>query len=212
MPAFANAARTYSVAPSRAQNGQLDWLNVSDLPPAVASQVVNLLPGQVTGPIPVQGGIAIFQLRQLQETEARAPSDVILDFAQLFIAGGRNSAALAEASKISARIDTCDDLYGIIANKPEEDLLRDVLSISALPADIALELAKLDNNEVSVALTRNNGETLVFLMLCNRTRALAEDISREDIRTQLQNQRLVSFADIYLQELLADAHIEKYAP
>ncbi len=209
---FAAAARRYSVAPSKGRSGKLDWINLSDLPPAVAAQVVSLAPGQVTSPIAVRNGIAVFQLRDLQETNVRAATDVSLDYASYYIPGGRSPAALAVAAKISDEIDTCDDLYGIAKNQPEEVLDRDTLPISQVPTDIAMELARLDNNEVSTSLTRNNGQTLVYLMLCGRTRALEEDISRDEILLQLRNKRLATLANSYLEDLRAAAHIEILEP
>ena len=50
-------------------------------------------------------------------------------------------------------------------------------------------------NEVSTTLTRNNGQTLMFLMLCNRTRDLGEDTSRVDVANALTQQRLQAFAE-----------------
>ncbi|HGG04540.1 MAG TPA: peptidylprolyl isomerase [Aliiroseovarius sp.] len=209
---FASAARRYSVAPSKGRSGRLDWINLSDLPPAVASQVVSLAPGQVTSPITARNGIAVFQLREIQEINTPAASDVNLDYASYYIPGGRSPAALAVASKIRDEIDTCDDLYGIAKNQPEEVLDRDTLPLAQVPTDIAMELARMDNNEVSTALTRNNGQTLVFLMLCGRSRALEEDISRDEIVLQLRNQRLAALANSYLADLRADAHIEILEP
>jgi len=135
---------------------------------------------------------------------------VSLEYAQYFIPGGQSSDALSKAQKIRRNVDTCDDLYTVAKGQPEEALLRDVLPVGQVPADIARELAQLDAGEVSTALTRNNGETLVFLMLCGRTTVLAEDISREEVRLQLSNQRLQILAGSYLEDLRADAHIEIY--
>ncbi|MGR3291089.1 MAG: peptidylprolyl isomerase, partial [Paracoccaceae bacterium] len=57
------------------------------------------------------------------------------------------------------------------------------------------------------ALTRSNGETLVFLMLCSRDKTPGTDISRDDMRRTLSNQRLNGLADAYLDELRANATI-----
>ncbi|MEO1779162.1 MAG: peptidylprolyl isomerase, partial [Pseudomonadota bacterium] len=59
------------------------------------------------------------------------------------------------------------------------------------------------------ALTRANGQTLVFLMLCGRTPALEEDqvIDRQAVAAQLRNQRLTAFSDNLLAELAAEANI-----
>ncbi len=76
-----------------------------------------------------------------------------------------------------------------------------------IPADIALELSKMDPGEISTTLTRANGQTLVVLMLCGRTPELAEEVDRAELSLGLQNQRLASYSDGYLAQLRADARI-----
>ena len=205
--AFSAAARRYSAAPSRGRGGRQDWIPVGNLPPAIRSQILTLAPGQVTQPINVPNAIALFQLRDLEETETASPDAVSVEFARYFIPGGRTASALETAAKIEAEVDTCDDLYGIAANKPEEQLLRDVLPIAEVSGDIAVELARLDENEVSTNLTTADGQALVFLMLCGRTLEFSEDVDREAVRQQLIGQRLESYASGYLSELRADAVI-----
>ena len=75
-----------------------------------------------------------------------------------------------------------------------------------MPADIAAELAKLDPNESSTALRRNNGADLLMVWLCNRTVELEEG-AREEIRQALFSQRLETYASGYLEELRSDAII-----
>ena len=65
------------------------------------------------------------------------------------VAGGKLTAYRATAKKVMRR-------------------LRGSLPPADIPQDIAIELSKLDPGEVSTALTRSGGETLVFLMLCAR--------------------------------------------
>ena len=204
---FSANARRYSASPSARQGGRLQWMPLSNLPAEIRGQILALSPGQVTAPISITNGIALFQLRAIEETDAAAPKDLSLEYAQYFIPGGHSDAAMKEAARIKAKVDNCDDLYGINKGKPEELLQVDTLPASQVPQDIALELAKLDPGEVSTRLTRNNGQTLVFLMMCGRTPELGEDVSRDTIRAQLVNQRLQSYADGYLSELKADATI-----
>ena len=208
IPAFAAAARKYSAAPSRGRGGRQDWIALGNLPPAIRGQILALAPGQVTTPIPVPNAIALFQLRALEETGAPEAEAVSIDFARYFIPGGRTDSALAQAAKLAAEIDTCDDLYGIAKDQPAERLLRDVLPVSEIQGDIALELAKLDANEVSTGLMTGDGQALVFLMLCGRTLQINEDVNREAVRENLINQRVASYASGYLSELKADAVIQ----
>ncbi|MBV0914047.1 peptidylprolyl isomerase [Anianabacter salinae] len=207
LPAFASAAQQFSAAPSRGRGGRLDWMPLSNLPPQISSQVLALNVGEVTAPIPLPNAIALFQLRALEETGVPTPEAVSVEFARLFLPGGRTEDALARARDIEAEVDTCDDLYGIAQNLPEDQLRRDTIAVGELQGDIALELAQLDEGEVSTNLTTADGSALVFLMLCGRTLALSEDVSREQIRENLFNQRVQSYADGYLAELKADAVI-----
>ena len=76
-----------------------------------------------------------------------------------------------------------------------------------IPQDVALELAKLDSNEVTTALTRSDGQTLVFLMLCGRDYEGTEALSRDAVRGQLISARLAGLADGLLADLRASATI-----
>lgn len=202
---FAEAARRFSVARTREAGGRLDWMPLANVPADVAPVLLSLAPGQVTPPIRLGNVIALFLLRGIDEGVPAAPEAIAVDYAQFLIPGGASAEARAEAERIAARLDRCDDLYGVAKGLPEERLIRETRAQSELPPDIALELARLDDNEVSVELVR--GDARVLLMLCGRTAAMAEGPSREEIRTRLLNQRIAAYAEGYLAELRADAHI-----
>lgn len=205
--AFSEAARRFSATATAANGGRMNWMSITDLPAPLRPQILALSPGEVTSPIPVPNAIALFQLRDIQETVVRAQQFSAIEYAAYLIPGGRSPAALAQAAEIEATVDTCDDLYRVALGQPEEVLERGSLPPSEIPRDIATELSKLDPGEVSTALTRSNGQTLVFLMLCGRTAALNEEASREDVANALVQQRLNAFAQSYLEQLRADAVI-----
>jgi peptidyl-prolyl cis-trans isomerase SurA len=108
---------------------------------------------------------------------------------------------------LAERVDRCDDLYAAAKGQPEEVLDRVTLPPAEIPTDIAYELSKLDPGEVSTALTRADGQTLVFLMLCGRTGAVAEDADRSQVEIGLRNRRLTEVSDSYLAQLRANARI-----
>ncbi len=205
--AFSSEARRYSATSSRDNGGRLPWQDLNDLPPQLRPLVLGLAPGQVTQPIPLDGAIALFQLRDIEETAYKAPKPSTLEYAAYYMPGGRSADTLAKARGIAARVDRCDDLYGVAKGQPAEVLERGTLPIDQIPTDIALELTKLDQGEVSTALTRSGGQTLVFLMLCGRTGEINEDIDREEVTVGLRNQRLATLAEGYLAQLRADARI-----
>lgn len=208
LPEFAVAARQYSASASRAQGGRLSWVPITRLPPVLRPLILGLAPGEVTEPIPIPNAFAVFQLRAIEETGVEEPEIAAIEYALYYIGDGQSDGGRAEARKITDRIDTCDDLYGVNLGQPEERLERITLPPSEIPGDIALELAKLDKHEISTDLTRNNGGTRVLLMLCGRTPALVEDEARDQFVAALRNQRLSSLANGYLEQLRADARIE----
>ncbi|KMK67602.1 peptidylprolyl isomerase [Puniceibacterium sp. IMCC21224] len=204
---FSAAARKYSATASRGAGGRLPWQNLSDLPPVLQPLVLGLAPGKVTAPLPIPDAVALFQLRGIEETGYTAPEITAVEYAAYYMPGGRSSDTLARARVLAGKVDRCDDLYGAAKGQPEEVLERGSKAPADIPTDIAIELSKLDPGEVSTALTRANGQTLVFLMLCGRSTAISADASREDLAIGLRNRQLGSQADSYLAALRADARI-----
>jgi peptidyl-prolyl cis-trans isomerase SurA len=204
---FSAAATQYSAAATRDNGGRLDWLNLASLPPALQPVIIGLKNGDITQPLSLPNAIALFQMRGLREVATGTTRYSEIDYAIYNMPGGRSAETLAKAAKLKEEIDTCDDLYGIAKDQPPEVLQRIQASPGEIPRDVALELAKLDINEVSTTLTRNNGQTLMFLMLCTRTRDLGEETTRADVANALTQQRLEAFANSLLAQLRAEATI-----
>jgi peptidyl-prolyl cis-trans isomerase SurA len=204
---FSNYASQYSATASRGRGGRLDWQDLSALPPSLQPLILALAPGQVTAPLPIPNAVALFQLRDIQETSAATTSYSAIEYAAYYLAGGRSPETLAQAAKIRARVDNCNDLYGEAKGQPAEVLDRVTKTPAEIPQDIGIELSKLDPGEVSTALTRSNGQTLMFLMMCGRTAAANQEASRDDVINALRQERLVGYADQLLAQLKADARI-----
>lgn len=204
---FSAEARQFSATATRDQGGRLPWQNLEELPPVLRPQVLALAPGEVTDPIPIPNAVALFQLRAIEETGFTPPTYSALEYTAYLIPGGRSDTTRAQARVLAKSVDRCDDLYAVAQGQPAERLDRQVLPPEQIPTDIALELSKLDPGEVSTALTRQNGEMLVFLMLCGRTATINDDVDRDQFALGLRNQRLNSLAESYLAQLRSDARI-----
>ena len=200
--AFTAAAKRYSKAPSAKDGGALDWLPLANLPSDVRAAVIGLEKGQISDPVRVPGGLAVFLLRDVAQdpTEELAPIEV--KYAQYLVPDDTASVAA-----VRARVDVCDDLYAVAKGLPEDRLTVETVPLSQVPAAIGAELAQLDPGESSSAITR--GPWRVFLMLCSRTAVQELPAQRDDIRTQLINARLGGLAERYLSELKADAIIRE---
>ena len=205
--AFEAQARSVSALPSRTRGGRLDWLPISNYPPQLRSIILALAPGEVTAPIQIPNGVALFQMRAVREVDA-APAEILsIDYAAFYIPGGLSTAGQSEAAEIAANVDTCDDLYGTAFGLPEDRLARQSLPPAEIEQDILIELAKLDPGETSAVLTRNDGETLVFLMLCARETERTEALDRETVSAQLRSRRLNGYSDALIADLRAAATI-----
>jgi peptidyl-prolyl cis-trans isomerase SurA len=203
---FAAAAAQYSAAPSAADGGDVGWLELGNLPPTIRALILPLGIGGVTQPIPIPNAVALFQLRGLEDTGKPAIEAVELDYMQILLPDGDGDAA--EAARLRANADQCDDLFGLTKGLPADQVVRTKLPAGEVPRDIGLELAKLDPGESSFGLRR--GAARVFLMLCTRNVEIAENPpTPEAIRDQLINQRLAAFADSYLNQLRAAAIIRE---
>lgn len=208
--AFSEEAGRVSATQSRTNGGRLDWMPITNLPAPLRPVILSLAVGEVTQPIPLEGAIALFQMRGIEETGVAAREFASIDYAAYYLPGGRTEANMAETARIRAIVDQCDDFYGLAQGQPEEVLQRQSSAPAELPQDIALELAKLDRGEISANLTRtatDGSEALMVLMLCGRTTVAAAERSREDVAAQLRNQRLEQHARVYLAQLMADARI-----
>ncbi|MBL4810989.1 MAG: peptidylprolyl isomerase [Rhodobacteraceae bacterium] len=205
--AFEAQARRHSALPSKTNGGRLGWLPISNYPAGLRSLLLALAPGEVTAPIPITNGVALFQMRDIREVAVAAPEPALIEYAALYLGAGTGGAGQRLAAQIAGRIDTCDDLYGEAIDMAPEQLERSSVTPAEIPDDVAMELAKLDPSEVSTALTRANGETVVLLMLCNRVAEGGEDVDRASIRNQLRSQQLGGYAASLLADLRAAATI-----
>ena len=203
--AFAAAAQRYSAASTAPRGGRLDWVPLGNLPPQVVGQVLTLAPGEISAPINLGPFIALFLLRDLEELSATPPETLAVEYAEILITGGRTEATLSAAQDLRDSVDTCEDLYGQDLSGLSPVTRQSVLQ-SELSQELALELAKLDTHEVSTMLSTDTD--LRFIMLCGRSSEIAEG-ARDQIRGQLRQQRLVSYADGFLDELRADAVIAR---
>ncbi|MFN3822835.1 MAG: peptidylprolyl isomerase [Pseudorhodobacter sp.] len=200
--AFGQAARRYSASSTAGRGGRLDWMPLPSLPEEVRPQILALGPGQITAPVRLANGYAIYQLRQIDRSMGRESTASRVEYAEVALPPGPDG--VAQAARIRAAVDTCNDLYGQVLGLPEDRLRIETRAQAQVPGDLAQRLATLDENE-STDFAR--GGAHLFLMLCSRVPDIDGPPSREEARELLVNQRLASLADAYLEELRAEAII-----
>jgi peptidyl-prolyl cis-trans isomerase SurA len=200
--AFASAARRFSAAGTAGAGGRLDWLPLANLPAAIGQKILALDAGEVSDPISVPGAVVLFLLRDVAIDTKAEPISVSVEWAEFLVPDDA-----AEIARIRAEADECNDLYGQANGLPEDRLTITKAGLETVPGDVALELARLDPGETSVALTRGGFRRM--LMLCGREQVLEPQPTRDQVREQVINQKLEGMAEGYLEELRAAAIIRE---
>ncbi len=203
---FEAAAREVSAVRSREQGGRLDWTPLSNYPAALQEILLGLAPGEVTPPLPLSGAVAVIQLRDVREADVPAAQPELIDYAVVRIPGGQSPEALVEANRIAAEAETCAELFGL--GLPDANILREEAAPAAIPQEVALDLARLDQGEITWGRTEQGGRVLVLTMLCSRTYPLPEGAEdRDAVANVLRSERLEDYSDAIVADLRASATI-----
>ncbi len=192
---FGVAAGQFSVANTRFRAGEVEWRPLAALPPEIVEAVDPLQPGQASRPIELDNAVAVFFLRDVEIAPATTAQFASVDYASLQLPAGSD----AQAQRIAARIDRCEDLEAESVAYSEAAYARNTTLLTALPADIRGVIDGLDAGEASIALRR--GSAPVVVILCRRTFGEGAEIDPSLISLGLVNQRLQLLANRHLREL-----------
>ncbi|GGD41738.1 peptidylprolyl isomerase [Sinisalibacter lacisalsi] len=203
---FTRAATRFSTGGSRNNGGKMKWVDITALPPAAGAAVRGLQPGQTSRIVESGEDLRIYFMRDREEVSGGTPRTV-LDYAALLLPGGQSAANIEEVARIRARVTSCDDLYPIARGLPPEQLVREELPESQVPASYRAELDRLDPGEISSRVTTSSG-AMAIVMLCARGNELPRSFTEEMIEDQLRNQRVSTMAQAFLDEKRANAFIE----
>ncbi|MFZ0098146.1 MAG: peptidylprolyl isomerase [Gemmobacter sp.] len=199
---FAAAVEQYSAAPSRARGGRVDPLPLANLPPQISGLLLPLAPGQVSPPMMIPGGVALFQLRSVVEGPQTSTLPVQVEYARLRLpVSAESDTAIAT---VQTQAQTCQDLFGLVPGLPEDQLSIIKQTMDQIPSDVGLLLSRLDRNEMVV---RDVGGAREVLMVCTRSPVTDPPIERENIRNRLANVKIDRMAEQYLATLRANAII-----
>ncbi len=200
---FANLARRNSASATATRGGRLEWMPLANLPAAIAPVILALAPGEVSQPVNLGGAIGLFQLRAIEKSAGAGVGAVNIDYAQYTLPAATGA---ADAAALRAKIDTCNDLYGVAKGQPADRLIRETKPASTLPANLGRALASLDPGE---STDFPSGAAHVFVMLCARDPVPEDATTREVVRERLLNERLGAKAQSLLEELRFDAIIRE---
>lgn len=211
---FLAYARQFSEASTAAVGGDLGWVRPEQLPQPLAQAATQLPVGQVSDPIPVQGGfsiIAIQDKRQLLVADAR---DATLSLKQLslkFPAG----LSRAQAGPLVERLNKTGQTMGGCggADKAAQEIGAEVVNsdsvrVRDLPPALQDMLLKLNIGQATSPFGSFE-DGVRILVLCGRDDPQASDGPTFDqVYAQLDEERTNRRARRYLRDLRRDAVVD----
>ena len=198
---FSEAASKYSVAPTRDVGGKVKWQNLSDLPAVVKPLISGLAQGEVSEPLPIPGGIAIFQLRDIRESKYSQSNSKFVNYIEFIFKKNKKT-----NDTLISNVLMCDDLYTFSNSIQQAEISRNNVKENLLSKELKNILSELDENEFIIQ--DNDNFTSKVLMVCRRTQK--ENLSKSDISDisrRLANKRLFNLANSYLENLRQEARI-----
>jgi len=205
---FPSVARQFSAAASAASGGDIGWVGSGEIKSELEPIVATLAPGQVSTPIPVQGGFYIVALRDRREG-ATPTQRVTLREITIPLGSGASDAEFARAEQrltnIRGAIRNCDGLDALARRADAVALDLGELGEDEFNDTYRAQSTPLQSGQTSPAFRTPTAASV--LVMCERTADGAGLPSRGDVEERLYDQELGVLARRYLRDLRREASI-----
>jgi len=211
---FVAYARQFSEASTAAVGGDLGWLRLAQLPPALANTARTMEVGQLVGPIEIPGGFSILYLINKRKVLTADPRDAVLSLKQISI----NFPQGATQAEVEGRIQEFADLVGSLRGCADAETARERIGANVVSNE-QIQAKQLPEQLQNLILALQIGQTtpafgspeegVRVLMLCGRDDP--EDAGAPtfaSIEQQMEQERINKRAQRYLRDLRNDAYIE----
>lgn len=212
---FVAYARQFSEASTAAVGGDLGWVRLEQLSPALAPVISALPRGAVSDPVVVPGGVAIVALVDQRQVLSADPGEAILSLKQLSIPLPETMTE-AQARRLAADVQArtqamggCGRVEDVARDLGAEVVTNDQVRMRDLPGPLQ-EIMRVMPVGGATPPFGSQADGLRVLVLCGRDDApvQARMPSADEIYSQLADQRVNSAARRYLRDLRRDAVVE----
>ncbi|MEM9086740.1 MAG: peptidylprolyl isomerase [Pseudomonadota bacterium] len=211
---FVAYARQFSEASTAAVGGDLGWLRLGQLPPALADAARSMQPGQLVGPIEIPGGFSILYLIDRRQVLTADPRDAVLSLKQISIAlspGIEQAAAEARIKEFTSYIENlrgCADAENARQAIGATVVSNEQIQARQLPEALQNFVLNLQIGQTTPAFGSPE-EGVRVLMLCGRDDSKdANAPTFASVERQIEEERIDKRAQRYLRDLRNDAYIE----
>lgn len=203
---FAAAVRRYSASASARDGGNIGWIAEGSLPEPVLAALADTRPGGVTQPLSVPGAVAMLKLLETRNIDI--PGSATLNIALVAMnAQDRDPiTAIARLDAVIAQGPTCETAEGLARSAGLSTARSEPRPLSTLPEPVRNAVGTLQPGQISTPVVIQGGAAA--FIVCSRQEGVSAQ-EREAIRGRLRQERFVRFSNSYIQELRADAVIER---
>lgn len=205
---FQNVARQFSASPSATRDGDAGWVIEGTMPPTVQQALDQLEVGQLSRPIPVDGGVYIIYMRDKRDGSTASLVQIKQVMVEL-----PETASEAEVAAASQRLEilrpqlTCDSMLARASS--EQGLLGADLGeadVQNLAPQFQQVARSAEVGSVSSPVRTPLGVHL--LAVCGRRVGGSEAPNPQQVENQLFRQNLATLGRRYMRDLREDALIE----
>lgn len=205
---FQAVARQFSAAPSAIRGGDAGWVVQGTIQPALQTALDQLQVGQLSRPIPVEGGVYIIYMR-----DKRAGAATSLVTLKQIMVEAPDTASEADIAAATARLEalrpqlTCDNILQRATS--EQGLLGADLGESDV-ANLAPQFQQVARSaEIGTISSPVRTPLGVHLLaVCGRRVGGPDAPTFQQVESRLQSQNLSMLARRYMRDLRSDALIE----
>ena len=211
---FVAYARQFSEASTAAVGGDLGFVRLGQLPAELATVAQEMQPGQLVGPIPIQGGYSILYLIDKKQVLTADPRDAVLSLKQVAISFPEGTSQATAETRVAAfgemvkTIRGCGDAERAAETVGADVVTNDQIRVRSLPEALQSTILNMQIGE-STPPFGSVEDGVRVLLLCGRDDPEASNgPSKDEMMARLTEDRVDKRAQRFLRDLRNDAYIQ----
>jgi peptidyl-prolyl cis-trans isomerase SurA len=210
---FTAYARQYSQASTAAVGGDLGWVRPEQLPQPIAAVLQQMVPGTVSNPIPVPGGVSIIAVQDTRKILTPDPRDAILSLKQVSISFPKGTTreqaepVLARFAESARTVGGCGGADKLATDFHAEIVQSDQVKMRDLPPALQQLMVPMQVGQATQPFGSLEDGVRVLVM-CGRDEVDPSAPTYDQVYNQMNEDRVNSRAQRYLRDLRRDAIID----
>lgn len=214
--AFPAAAVRYSDSPNALEGGDLGWRSVDEIPPAFASAIRDLQPGQMVGPVRGPSGFQLLQLVEVRDGDSAAGNVTQYHARHILVRSpdvSQDDQARERATALHERAVAGGDFEALAREESEDSSSRERggdlgwFTVDQFGPEFGARVAALPDGGISEPFRTQAGWHVVQRIGTRQTAANDEN-RRNQVREAIGQRKLEDEWNRFLRELRSEAYVD----